>query len=252
MLSYRNSLDWVSFSMMSVSRHRAKRSSAQQKATGFEPGLGVAVPTDGEPILTELTEGERRILTLRPHWIGVIWPILTTVVVIVGLGAGLVNIPEDWPWFIPWIAFALGTLILIRWPLRRVVSWVSSEYVLTSERLIHRYGWLTRRSVEIPLIQIADVLFSQHLLQRLVKVGDVIVESTGGTSFARLASIERPQEVHRAIYDLLEKARAQTNGSSAPGADPIAQIERLAALRERGIITDDDFESARHRLLKKL
>ena len=239
--------------MMSVSRHRAKRSSGQ-KATGFESAAGIEVPLagDGASVLTDLSEGERRILTLRPHWIGVIWPILATVIVIVGLGAGLVNIPESWPWYVPWIAFAVGVLVLIRYPLRRVVTWVSSEYVLTSERLIHRSGWLTRRSIEIPLVQIADVLFSQHLVQRLAKVGDVIVESTGGTSFARLASIERPQEVHRAIYEVLEKARSQTNGSSAAGADPIAQIERLAALRDRGIITEDDFESARHRLLKKL
>ena len=224
-------------------------------ASGFDaaaPGLAAPVAGEASPVLTELSEGERRILTLRPHWIGVIWPILATLVVIVGLGTALINIPQSWPRYIPWIVFGVGVLILLWYPLRRVVAWVSSEYVLTSERLIHRYGWLTRRSVEIPLIQIADVLFSQKLHQRLVRVGDVIVESVGGTAFARLASIERPQEVHRAIYDLLEKARVSTNGSSSTLTDPIAQIERLAGLRERGIISDEDFESARHRLLKKL
>ena len=239
--------------MMSVSRHRAKKSDVRQELEAATAGLAAPTPAVDVPAITaELTDGERRVLTLRPHWVGVLWPIMWTVAVIVGLGTALVNIPNSWPWYVPWLVFGLGVLILVWYPLRRVVAWVSSEYVLTNERLIHRSGWLTRRSIEIPLNQIADVIFSQRLLQRLVKVGDVMVESTGATGFARLGSIERPQEVHRAIYDLLERVRAHGNGTVAQGADPIAQIERLAALRERGVITDEEFESTRHRLLKKL
>lgn len=240
---------------MSVSRHRAKRS-RRQGISGFDPenvvpplaASGEAVPPD------RLRERESRVFSLRPHWLGVIWPIVTTILVIILMGVAISMVPDDLPGqvFIRWALFVIGVMVLVGYSLRRVVLWVTSEFVLTSERLIHRFGWLTRRSVEIPLDQIADVVWSQHLLQRLAGVGDVVVESTGATGFAQLASIERPMHVHRAIYELLERHRAATNGQVPGRGDPIDQIERLAALRERGLISEEDYESAAHRLLKKL
>ena len=41
-------------------------------------------------------------------------------------------------------------------------------------------------------------------------------------------------------------------GSSAAGGDPLAMLERLAALREKGILTDEEFAAKKAELLQRL
>jgi hypothetical protein len=41
----------------------------------------------------------------------------------------------------------------------------------------------------------------------------------------------------------------QPQAPPAPGADPVGQLERLAALRDSGAISDEEFAAAKARLL---
>lgn len=198
-----------------------------------------------------MSDGEHQVLALRPHWLGVVSPLVITVLVLIGMAAALLSIPEAWPSWVRWIVVGAFVLILLAWPLRRIVGWVTSEYIITNERVMHREGWLTRRSVEIPILGVADVVFSQNVLQRLASVGDVVIESAGGLGFTRLASIQRADDVHRTLYDLMDDARIVTSNSNGPPG-PIDQIERLARLRERGLLTPQEFEIHKQRLLKQL
>lgn len=199
-----------------------------------------------------MSEGEHQVLALRPHWLGVVTPLVITVLVLVALAAALLSIPESWPSWVRWLVVAVFVLILVVWPLRRIASWVTSEYVITNERVMHRQGWLTQRSVEIPIMGVADVVFSQTILQRLVRVGDVVIESAGGLGFTRLAFIPRADDVHRTVYDLIEDARVVSSNHSNGPPGPLDQIERLARLRERGLLTSQEFEVHKQRLLKQL
>lgn len=204
------------------------------------------------PFPSRMSDGEHQVLALRPHWLGVVTPLVITVLLLVGLAAALLSIPESWPSWVRWIAVGVFALILVAWPLRRVSSWVTSEYVITNERVMHRQGWLTQRSVEIPILGVADVVFSQTVLQRLVAVGDVMIESAGGLGFTRLAFIPRADDVHRTLYDLIDDARVITSNHSNGPPTPLDQIERLARLRERGLLTTQEFETHKQRLLKQL
>lgn len=199
-----------------------------------------------------MSEGEHQVLALRPHWLGVVTPLVITVLVLVALAAALLSIPESWPSWVRWLVVAVFVLILVVWPLRRIASWVTSEYVITNERVMHRQGWLTQRSVEIPIMGVADVVFSQTILQRLVRVGDVVIESAGGLGFTRLAFIPRADDVHRTVYDLIEDARVVSSNHSNGPPGPLDQIERLARLRERGLLTSQEFEVHKQRLLQQL
>lgn len=193
-------------------------------------------------------------LALRPHWLGAVFPLLVTVGLLVAMGVALVSIPENWPAVIRWAVFAVFGLIMVLWPFRRLVSWVTSEYLITTERVIHRMGWLTRRQVEIPIGGIADVIFSQTLVQRLGGIGDVVMESAGGSGFTRLDSIANADDVHRVVYDLLEETRLRAAGNAATDghASPLEKIERLAELMERGLLSREEFQVQKHRLLKQL
>ena len=191
-------------------------------------------------------------LSLRPHWLGVVYPLGVTVALLVGMAAALLAVPASWPAFVRWAVFGVFMLIILLWPVRRVAAWVTSEYLITNERVIHRSGWLTQRSVEIPILGIADVIFSQNLLQRLGRVGDVVIESAGGLGFTRLSYIERADDVHRTIYDLLEDSRAATSTNNSHPRGPLDQVEQLARMRERGLVSQEEFETLKKRLLKQI
>jgi uncharacterized membrane protein YdbT with pleckstrin-like domain len=182
-----------------------------------------------------------------------VFPLCVTVVLLVGMAMALVAIPEAWPAAARWAVFGVFVLLLVLWPFRRLVTWVTSEYLVTTERVIHRAGWLTRRQIEIPIRGIADVIFSQNLLQRLGGIGDVVIESAGGSGYTRLESIENADDVHRVVYELLDRAQghAASNVSNGPPG-PLEKLERLAELRDRGLLGPDEFEVHKHRLLKQL
>ena len=59
----------------------------------------------------------------------------------------------------------------------------------------------------------------------------------------------------RAFRDLKQTNRtmaAATGQASSSDADPVAQIERLAALRDKGIISAEEFESKKTELMGRL
>ena len=50
-----------------------------------------------------------------------------------------------------------------------------------------------------------------------------------------------------------EAARpSATPGVAAADADPVAQLERLAALREKGVVTEEEFQAAKAQLLGRM
>lgn len=202
-----------------------------------------------------MSEGEQQVLGLRPHWVGALFPILLTIGLLVALGAALLSIPQDWPSAVRWGVFLFGLLIMATWPLRRLVGWVTSEYLITTERVVHRMGWLTRRQIEIPVMGVADVIYSQTLAQRLAGVGDVVIESAGGMGYTRLAHIQNADDVHRVIYELIESSRrrGESGNSDHPApASALDELERLAALRDRGALSEAEFKRHKTKLLDRL
>lgn len=225
---------------------------------GSRPELNGKVNGKGRRALAyprRMSDGEQQVLGLRPHWVGALFPIVLTVILLIGLGAALVSIPEGWPGGVHWGVFLFGLFLMVVWPLRRLVGWVTSEYLITTERVIHRMGWLTRRQIEIPVMGVADVIYSQTLPQRLAGVGDVVIESAGGMGFTRLAHIENADDVHRVLYELLESSRrrgASPNSDHPVPVSALDDLERLAALKDRGALSEDEFDRHKRKLLDRL
>src|SRR5262245_28126756 len=71
----------------------------------------------------------------------------------------------------------LGRAVLLAAVAGRVLRWATTHFVLTTDRLIFRSGVVAKFGREIPLERINDVTFSQSLFERLVGVGDLLLES---------------------------------------------------------------------------
>jgi uncharacterized membrane protein YdbT with pleckstrin-like domain len=178
-------------------------------------------------------------------------PAMETVVVLGGEGAGFVLWTSAPVWF-GWILLAIALVALTRM-VTRVLAWRSTEFVVTSMRVIHREGVLHRRGIEIPISSVQSVGYSQNLLARILRKGDVEVESAGSNGAEIFADIPNPSGaqslVNRALDQTHARNVAQVAEATAPNESIAGEIERLSRLHQRGIITDDEFDHLKEELI---
>ena len=151
-----------------------------------------------------LSEGEELVLDLRPHWIALAAPVGLGVLILGLMIAALVAMPDSWPSFLRW-AVAVAAIVLVLWlSVPRIVSWATSHFVLTTDRVIHRSGWFAKQSMEIPLDNINDVKFHQSVFERMIGGGDLTLESAGTFGQTTFGDVRRPERVQKAIYEMTE------------------------------------------------
>jgi len=204
---------------------------------------------------------EDLVLDLRPHWWFFMPSLLSLLGALVVTGLVLFGDLPDWL-NIPMAVLVLGVLV---WFVTRYVQWMTTELILTSDRLIWRVGVISKQGIEIPLERINTILFHQRILERMIGVGDLTVESASETGAQVFENMRNPSAIQNEIYLQMEanetkSARFVANemargvaGAQAPAAPDIpAQIAQLSALRDAGTITEDEFQVKKAQLLERM
>lgn len=198
-----------------------------------------------------LIEGEDLILDLRPHWIALVGPTIVTLLVVAGYLLAVAYAPDEGAGrsVVVWGGLILAVVILIWYPVRRFIDWVTSNFVVTTDRVIHREGFIAKRSMEIPLEKINDVRFRQSVFERIIGAGDLILESAGEFGRNVFSNIRDPEQVQKTIYHQgeLNQEREMRPGPAAPTAT--TELQRLADLRDRGVLTEEEFQTQKRKIL---
>jgi uncharacterized membrane protein YdbT with pleckstrin-like domain len=197
------------------------------------------------------------VLDLKPHWIALVGPAI--VLFLVMLAEILVFAYFDPPPLVTWLVL-LAAVVLIAFPARAFLAWATSHFVVTSDRVIHRSGWLAKRSMEMPLERINDVTFTQTVFERLVGAGSLRIQSASEYGQNHFRDIRGPEDVQKQIYEMAEANEARMRGTGEVSTEtieteagsPLVEIERLARMKDKGIITEEEFETQKRRLLGRL
>jgi uncharacterized membrane protein YdbT with pleckstrin-like domain len=195
-----------------------------------------------------LIEGEELVMDLRPHWIALIMPAIATVATLAVMLV-LYNVFEE-PILDNVVGIA-GALFLFAFPVRKLVAWLTSHFVVTSDRIIHRRGFIAKYSMEVPLEAINDVRFEQGIVDRMIGAGTLVVQSASEAGRQVFDHIRKPEEVQRTIYHQgeLNQQRMVSGRSGQSSHSSTAELERLADLRARGVLTEEEFQAQKRRLL---
>lgn len=204
--------------------------------------LGVPFPRKN------LNEGESLILDLHPHWWFYSRDLLGASVAGIAALSVLTRFDGTPEAVLGALALALVTVAGARLAVR-VVKWRTTYFVVTSRRVIYRDGVVAREGVEIPLERVNNVNFAQTIIERLIGVGDILIESGGQDGQQTFTDIGRPMEVQNLIHQALQDYRDGRDRAAGPGVDVAGQLERLEALRDRGTLSDDEFDEQKRRLL---
>ncbi len=198
-----------------------------------------------------LNEGETIALDMHPHWWYFAEPafsLAATIVVgiwVIGLEDGtLKDIVRP-----VLLAVLAGTAL---WLVYRAATWQTTNFVITSQRVIFRQGLIAKRGMEIPLDRVNNVNFTQGIFERMLGAGDLLIESGGEDGQQRFTDIKDPAGVQNLLHREVEKVRgrrAAGGGSASATLSVPEQLERLEGLLQRGSITPEEFESQKRKLL---
>ena len=202
-----------------------------------------------------LSDDEEIVVDMHPHWWMLVpLSVLLAVVVIGGLavlfaaGSGIL-------WLIVRVIVAvvvIGTLAVFA---ARYAKWSTTEFVVTTERVISRKGVLAKNGIEIPLDRINTVFFEQKPFERLLGSGDLGIESAGEGGRQTFGNIRKPNMVQAEIYAQKEGyEERRLRRMSAAGSPPVSvadEIAKLDVLRQQGVLTEAEFQAKKINLLNR-
>lgn len=202
-----------------------------------------------------LNDGEEVALDLRPHWWYFSRHILTGVplLILLVLAAKVANTFLWWIW---------GVLALVwaGWLGLQYLNWTFTHFVVTSSRVIFRTGVLAKHGVEIPMDRVANINFNQSVWERVIGAGDLEIESAGKDGQSKFDDVWHPDAVQQELYKQMELhaqkragyAVAPSPAPSTPAPSLPEQLQQLADLRDRGVLTVAEFEAKKAQLLERM
>lgn len=123
-----------------------------------------------------LLPNERVVYKTRLHWVLFLRPVALGLFGVV-LSVLLWRLSEPpWLWWVGAVVLAAG----VGWGLVHYVELMTSEFAVTSTRLIFKVGLVARYTTELLLSKVESIGVTQGLTGRLLNYGDLTVTGTGG------------------------------------------------------------------------
>ena len=212
-----------------------------------------------------LNDGEDVALDLKPHWwffskqvfTGVPLFILLVVVLQIPGSQDTLRSILRWVW-------GIAAIVWAGWLAIKYLDWMFTYFVVTGDRVVYRTGVLAKKGVEIPLERVNNINFHQGVWERIIGAGDLEIQSAGESGTTLFENVRHPDGVQQEIYRQMEanaKKRASwmtTAGAPAPApaAVPDAtvpeQLQQLADLRDKGVISQAEFDTKKAELLERM
>ena len=202
-----------------------------------------------------LGEHEKILMVARQHWFTFLQAVLVEIlfiVVILTIVTVLLLITHL-------SIIALGFFLLII-PFvgmaRDFVDWTSRQYIISNFRVVQVSGIVNKNVIDSSLEKVNDVKMAQSFFGRIFNFGDIEILTASELGVNLFKHIGDP--VHFKTTMLNAKERLEHEGSrpeEAEGADRSdipALIEQLDHLRQRGVLTEEEFQRKKADLLTKM
>ena len=200
-----------------------------------------------------LGENETILLRARKHWSVLFGNIVLEIVLIIALIVISFVL-------LPLVAFPVVPLgfVLVLVPLAGMVRdflvWYNRQYIVTNRRVIQTAGVFSKDVVDSSLEKVNDVKMSQSFWGRLFDYGDIEILTASEVGANVFRSIGEPIKFKTAMLNAKERLGFDELGGQVVQAtnDIPSLIARLDDLRQKGIISEQDFQQKKAELLAKM
>ena len=146
----------------------------------------------------------------------------------------------------------------------KIVERKNNLWAVTNLRVIDEYGVFSLNSKESPLDKINNVSYNQSIWGRMFGYGNVQIQTAAEIGSTTYQMVERPKELKDTItrmqeeyknFQILSQARelakAMSTGAQKPsGTDVAAELEKLFKLKQRGILTEEEYSARKKKMLE--
>ncbi len=122
-------------------------------------------------IENNLMNGEEILYRGKLHWVVFLWPIIWLLVATILFSSKGETVA----------AGGVFILIAIVTGITSFINYKTSEFGITSKRVIVKVGFIRRNSVEVLLNKVEGIQVNQGILGRILGFGSITISGTGGT-----------------------------------------------------------------------
>jgi membrane protein YdbS with pleckstrin-like domain len=163
----------------------------------------------------------------------------------------------------------LISLILLGSMVNDYLRWRSEQYILTDQRIIQVTGVFNKTVQDSSLDAITNISRSQGWIGRLVGYGTIDLKTASEEGNLRLEHVRNPRGVQQVMLEakhnadrgygyldaqvLFHLASSSSEHQVVNGqSEAHRTLEELASLRDRGILSMDEFESKKREILSRI
>lgn len=144
--------------------------------------------------------------------------------------------------------FPIGAFVL------KYLAWWNEEYVVTNRRVIQSAGIINKHVIDSSLEKVNDVVLYQSFVGRMLGYGDIEILTASEIGVNRLHKITEPVKFKTEMLN-----QKQVLGMDERVGIPVSNVQdipsliaALDALRQRGILTDAEFQQKKAELLARM
>ena len=234
-----------------------------------------------------LADGERVLRRAHQHWFIMVWnarwAVAAVVVAVVAGVIRLLNLGDGGilMTILGWVVLALLVIGIatLAW------GWIvyrNTEFVITSRRIVQATGVVNKRASDSSLEKINDAVLTESIFGRLFGFGNLEVLTASESGIENLRMLTDAKEFKKAMLDAkhelevdmarptMPPMRAEAPGATpyqpapaapapaaaTPGIDTPGEVAdavaRLGELRDKGLVTPEEFEAKKQELLGRL
>ena len=218
---------------------------------------------------TLLADGERIALRTRQHWFATIvdgrvpWALFLASLILLALTFTLGG--DSGIRTVVGYIVAVGLIVSLAWLGRHYWSWYAQDYIVTNRRVLKVEGIINKRSADSSLEKINDAVLEQNLFGRIFGYGDLDILTAADVAIDKYRMLNKAPGFKKAMLD--QKHALETEFAHVPGpplrapgtggrsmsADEVTRaLGDLAALRDRGALTPDEYERKKQELLARI
>ncbi len=204
-----------------------------------------------------LAPGETILYRARYHWVfyrfSIIVLVLAAAMGLAALRARNAQAGAEVGMPLAWVAAAFVVIGLVAFLARRVRASVD-EFVVTNRRVIRKVGLFAREVQHAPLEKIQDITIEQGIMARMLGYGTVIVETASEKGMLVFPAVASPESFRTHVW-----GQAPPTGQASPAVPaspapptPRARLEELESLKQRGLLSEQEYAAKRQEILSHL
>jgi len=210
---------------------------------------------------TKLKENEILALTIRKHWLVLLKPFLWTLVLLASIGGAYYKLYQSE--YAEYSVYILLVAVpILTWFTYQIYDRRNNLWAITNLRVIDEYGVFSHNSKETSLDKINNISYHQSLLGRIFNYGDIQIQSAAESGAIIQDMLEKPKLLKETITQCQEEYKqeqfneqahrfvnAEEEEMQADKQSIYDEIVKLNDLKEKGIITEEEFQKAKDKLL---